>query len=178
MQLTLTPLLQDWGLPSQLPEGEPDLSPPTAGERPHASLRTVPCLVRGQGRGVVVLVSVRGAVADPFLCEAQSNWAARLGDGSADRDPFSVPALGTCSFAFPRRSAWPYIWGFLLCASRASRPPPPQRIPAQNTEGPKGPGWHLNHIPTSSVHIAAGIPLFPFQMESPGQLSDKSLPPN
>lgn len=55
---------------------------------------------------------------------------------------------------------------------------PQQRSLAQNTEGPNGPGWHLNHMPTSSVHIVARIPLFPSQMESPGQLNDEPLPGN
>lgn len=121
MQLSLTPRLQGWGLPFRLHEGEPHLGPQTAGSQVYTSFRALQPPVSGQSGGAGGLVRVGRAAARSFLCEVQSNWAARLGDGSPDRDPF--PALQLHS---PSEFYLATYMGLLTLGFRGQQATPPK----------------------------------------------------
>lgn len=135
MQLSLTLLLQGWGLPSQLYEGEPNFGPQTACDQVHTSFRAIQPPVSRQGWNAGVLVCVRRAAAHLLLVRPKATGLQDWGMGTQTGTPSWPLAMGICSFTFSLSSTQPYIWGFLLCASGASRPLPPRIQRDQKVQG-------------------------------------------
>lgn len=68
--------------------------------------------------------------------EAQSNWAARLGNGDPHRDPFLALSYGHLQLYIPSEFHSAIYMGLPPLCFRGQQATPPK-----NTERPKGSGW-------------------------------------
>lgn len=75
-----------------------------------------------------MLVCIRRAAAHPFVVRPKGTGLQDWGMGAWTSTPSLSPDMGIYSFTFALSSTQPYIWGFLLCASGASRPLPPKEF--------------------------------------------------